>query len=445
MNAYLIYIVKSALILAALFLFFKLLLSRDTFHRFNRIALLSLLVISTTLPAIRISMDQENALSEMFAYMLQPIEVYASRGQGTAEAYAGTDGLWPAALIGTYLAGVLIFILRYALSQMRLCMLLRGCRREALSRYLPGAPTHVELLVSPRRISPFSWMNHIVISEEDLAEGARQILTHELAHCNARHSWDVLLADACVTLQWFNPAAWLTRQELRNIHEYEADEAVIHSGIDATEYQLLLIKKAVGPKLFAMSVANSLNHSNLKKRITMMMRSKSNAWARAKYLYVVPVAAMALTAFAHTGNEVSATWPAAAGSDKVMEFGAKAEMNQPESSAWAINGVKDDVLEVCDEMPQFPGGFNELFKFLSDNMKYPDEAIKAKTEGRVTVSFVVEKDGSIGQTTVLKGVDQLLDAEALRVVNAMPKWIPGKDKGKPVRVRYTLPINFSAE
>ena len=154
----------------------------------------------------------------------------------------------------------------------------------------------VTLVVHNQEIAPFSWMKYIVISRKDLEENGREILIHEMAHIHHRHSVDLLVADICIFFQWFNPGAWLLKQELQNIHEYEADETVINEGVNAKEYQLLLIKKAVGTRLYSM--ANSFNHSKLKKRITMMLKEKSNPWARLKYLYVLPLAAIAVTAFA---------------------------------------------------------------------------------------------------------------------------------------------------
>ena len=151
----------------------------------------------------------------------------------------------------------------------------------------------IHLILTDKPVVPFSWMRTIVISRKDFEESGIEIMTHEMAHIRARHSVDMLICSFCVILQWFNPAVWLLKQELENIHEYEADESVINHGIDAKHYQLLLIKKAVGSQRFT-SMANSFNHSKLKKRITMMLKRKSNPWARLKYLYVLPLTAVAV-------------------------------------------------------------------------------------------------------------------------------------------------------
>ena len=192
-------------------------------------------------------------------------------------------------LLMVYLSGVLFFACRHIYSLGRLLMLLRSGEKEKMENGMT-------LVIHQQKISPFSWMKYIVISKVDLEEDGREILIHEAAHVRNRHSVDLLIADICIFFQWFNPASWLLKQELQNIHEYEADESVIREGVNTRQYQLLLIKKAVGTRLYSM--ANSFNHSKLKKRITMMLKEKSNPWARLKYLYVLPLAAIAVTAFA---------------------------------------------------------------------------------------------------------------------------------------------------
>ena len=221
-------------------------------------------------------------------------------------------------------------------------------------------------MVHDRAIAPFSWMIYIVISREDLEENGREILIHEAAHIRNCHSWDLLIADICIFFQWFNPGAWLLKQELQNIHEYEADETVINEGVNAKEYQLLLIKKAVGTRLYSM--ANSFNHSKLKKRITMMLKEKSNPWARLKYLYVLPLAAIAVTAFARPeisekADEISAVKVNDLVSfmqENVLGDTVKVSKNEKKEEIGIGGRVSKDseviVLEVVEQMPEFPGG-----------------------------------------------------------------------------------------
>ena len=291
MGIFLIYILKSAVCLSLFYLFYRLLLSKETFHRFNRIALLGILFLSLLIPFIEVTTAHQTELSQtvltveqllMMAEAMDPAEVTVAQPEELSIS-------WVQVLLLFYLVGIIFFACRNLYSLSRLLLLIKSGKRERLE----GG---VRLIVLEREVAPFSWMRYIVISRKDLEEDGREILIHEMAHIQNRHSIDLLVADICIFFQWFNPGIWLLKQELQNIHEYEADETVINEGIDAKDYQLLLIKKAVGTRLYSM--ANSFNHSKLKKRITMMLKEKSNPWARLKYLYVLPLATIAVTAFA---------------------------------------------------------------------------------------------------------------------------------------------------
>ena len=289
MGTFLVYILKSAVCLAVFYLFYRLLLSKETFHRFNRIALLGVMVLSCLLPLIQVTVKEASPVNMQVMSMEDLLLMY-QWNQGATIVEEGSHTLrWQEILVLVYFAGLLFVIVRHLWSLGRMLFLIRHSRCEKLDH-------GVRLVIHQRDIAPFSWMRYIVISETDLKEGGHYILVHELAHIRHHHSWDLLLTELCAWVQWFNPAIWLLKQELQNIHEYEADEEVLRQGIQAKEYQMLLIKKAVGARLY--SIANSFNHSSLKKRITMMIRKKSNPWARAKYLYVLPLAAVTVAAFA---------------------------------------------------------------------------------------------------------------------------------------------------
>ena len=297
MGIFFVYILKSSVCLAVFYLFYRLLLSRETFHRFNRVALLSILLLSCLLPLVEVTVEKQTEVHQTMMTLEQWL-MLADMMNTTNVAELQIEEVtvtWIQVALLVYLAGILLFAFRNGYSLLKLGNLLRSGRKEDLSKYTDGGEK-VTLIVHDHDIAPFSWMKYIVISQKDLDENGREILIHELAHIQNRHSWDLLVADICIFFQWFNPASWLLKQELQNIHEYEADETVIEKGVDAKQYQLLLIKKAVGTRLYSM--ANSFNHSKLKKRITMMLKEKSNPWARLKYLYVLPLAAIAVTAFA---------------------------------------------------------------------------------------------------------------------------------------------------
>ena len=289
MGAFFVYIVKSAVCLAVFYLFYRLLLSRETFHRFNRIALLGILILSCVIPLAEVTMKEPMEVSQQLLTWEELLLVADLNQTATVETAPVSAITWCEGLLMAYLLGIVFFFLRNVWSLSRMLRLIKG---STLVRRENG----ITLITHQKEIAPFSWMKFVVISEKDLKENGEEILTHEYAHIMKRHSIDLLIADICIFFQWFNPASWLLKQELQNIHEFEADESVILQGIDAKKYQLLLIKKAVGTRLYSM--ANSFNHSSLKKRITMMLKKKSNPWARLKYLYVLPLAAIAVAAFA---------------------------------------------------------------------------------------------------------------------------------------------------
>ena len=435
MGNFLVYILKSAACLAVFYLFYKLLMSRDTFHRFNRFALLGLLVLSSLLPLVEASVNSPAAVQETMLTLEQLLLLadIQPEGESMAAATPSATVLWLRAALLVYLTGIVFFIVRNLCSLARLGRLIRQGKREALDSYLPDRKEkNVRLVVHDHDIAPFSWMHWIVIARKDLEENGREILIHELAHIRNRHSWDLLLADLCIFVQWFNPAAWLQKQELQNIHEYEADETVLREGVNARNYQMLLIKKAVGTRLYSM--ANSFNHSSLKKRITMMLKEKSNPWARAKYLYILPLAALAVTAFARpevsaVADEISAVKVIAPAVHDNIQPNVQPAVAAPSSA--------------LDQMPEFPGGMEALNTYLRNNIRYPQEAQKAGIQGRVIIQFIVSKDGSITDAEVVESVDPQLDAEGLRLIKNMPRWKPGMRKGQAIRVKQTLPIRFA--
>ncbi|MDO4163384.1 MAG: TonB family protein [Bacteroides sp.] len=463
MALFFVYILKSSLCLAAFYLFYRLLLAHDTFHRFNRVALLGILVLSCVLPLVEVSVAQASGVPQPMLTLEELLAAYdaASGGDAVSVGDAASAGEGASAWIGwlllVYGAGVIFFLCRQVYSLCRMRMLLKEGTYEYIGRYLPGRSTHAVLVVHDRPIAPFSWMKYIVISRKDLEEDGREILIHELAHIRNHHSWDLLLTDLCIFLQWFNPAAWLLKQELQNIHEYEADETVINEGVDAKRYQLLLIKKAVGTRLYSM--ANSFNHSKLKKRITMMLKEKSSPWARLKYLYVLPLTAIAITAFARpevsaTAEEISAV--------KVNDLAAMLETKaaenasaapdtafKPKYSPIAVIGVEypeSEPLNVVEQMPEYPeDGMRGLMMYLNKTVRYPKSAMAKGFQGRVVVQFVVAEDGSIQSPKVVRSVDADLDAEAMRVISGMPKWKPGMKDGKPVAVKFSVPVMFTLQ
>ena len=408
----LIYQIKVGLCLIVFYLLWKLLLSRETFHRFNRVALLTVMALALVLPWVKLTLDVSTPVAGGMI-MLEEMIVTPS-GAEQPHQVAQTWSVINIANI-LYFIGVVSVMVWLLHSQWSLHRLLKKGRREQMS---DGITLHV----IPGNQTPFSYFRHIVINEQDYRDNPREILTHEHAHISLRHSWDVLFVELVKLFQWWNPAAWLLCRELRQVHEYEADMAVLNQGVDAKQYQLLLIRKSVGDQLFSM--ANNFNYQSLKKRIRMMTMNKSSRWKTLRALAVVPVIALALLAFANPTNKTA---------------------DEPVAEAYQQANEPQDVYESVEQMPEFPGGMEEMMKFLQMNIQYPANAAKNNVEGRVILQFVVEKDGQIGDVKVARSVDPELDAEALRVVKSMPNFIPGRQDGKPVAVWYTLPINFKLQ
>lgn len=291
MYALLVYSLKVGACLAVFYLFFKLLLSRETFHRLNRIVVLGAIVASFVLPLCVITIRRETPLPPEMPFDLLALLAASGGAETTAEGAAATAFSWNRAVVWLYVAGgaaMLGWVVWSLLSVMRV---IRRGRREEL-------PEGMHLVVLREAVTPFSWGRSVVLSEEDLAQNGEAIVCHEQAHLRLHHSVDLLVTDLAGCLQWFNPAMWLLRRELRAIHEFEADEEVLRSGVDARHYQMLLIRKAAGRRWY--SVANSFNHSKLKTRITMMLRKRSSRWAAARTLLLLPLVGVALGAFAET-------------------------------------------------------------------------------------------------------------------------------------------------
>lgn len=285
MEALLTYTWRVAACLAVAWLFFRLLLGRETFCRLNRFVVLALLVLSFLLPLCVITVRREVPI---------PYEVWVHATEvrsAAAPVSAAAPFPWAALLGGLYLAGVLAAACRMAWSLAAVVRVIRRGRRERLA-------DGVVLVRTPQPVTPFSWGRYVVLAETEPAEEVATILLHERAHVRLHHTWDLLFADLAGCLQWFNPAVWLLRRELCAIHEYEADRAVLEAGTDARAYQLLLVRRAVGTQAFV--AANNFNHSKLQNRIAMMLKKRSSRWAAARALLILPLTAVALGAFART-------------------------------------------------------------------------------------------------------------------------------------------------
>ena len=406
----LMYLIKANVVLVVLFGFYQLISGGDTFFKWRRLSLLSIYVLSLLLPTINLASvigdgsPVANILPRI-AYILPEVTV-----QPMPEAFD-----WQQFMIWMYVAVALALLLRVCWQVVMVCRLALRSKRLMLHG------TAVYVLAGD--YSPFSFFRWIFVNPVDKTPlQLRQILTHEQTHVTQWHSVDALLSQLFVAAFWFNPITWLMRVQVRSNLEYLADRSVLCEGMDKKAYQYHLL--AVAYRKNVATITNNFNVLPLKKRIKMMNKQTSNPLARFKYLLFVPLA-IALLAMNSTTIRAN-----------VQKKVVKTTKTTKKADA------SNKVYEVVEQMPTFPGGDAALMKYLAENIKYPVSAQKAKEQGRVVVQFIVEKDGTVTGVKTVRSVTPALDAEAVRVIKAMPKWTPGKQGGQPVRVNYNVPVSF---
>lgn len=406
----LMYLIKANVVLVVLFGFYQLISAGDTFFKWRRLSLLTIYMLSLLLPTIDLSVlvnetaPLGNILPRM-VYNLPEVMVKPAR-----DAFD-----WQRLAVWLYAVVALALLLRVLWQVVVVCRLAQRSERATLHG------TAVCLLTGD--YSPFSFFRWIFVNPVNKTPSQlQQILMHEQAHVEQWHSLDALLSQLFVAAFWFNPAAWLMRLQVRNNLEYLADRSVISGGTDKKAYQYHLL--AVAYRTNVATITNNFNVLPLKRRIMMMNKQASNPLARFKYLLFVPLA-IALLAMNNTTIRAN-----------VQKKVVKTTKTTKEADA------SNKVYEVVEQMPSFPGGDAAMMKYLAENIKYPVSAQKAKEQGRVVVQFIVEKDGAVTGVKTVRSVTPVLDAEAVRVIKAMPKWTPGRQGGQPVRVKYNVPVSF---
>ncbi|MCM1050950.1 MAG: TonB family protein [Paenibacillus sp.] len=492
------YSLSSSLLLAVMYMAYKWMLASERQHAFNRVILWSIYIVALTAVPLAgaipsLLRPESQALIpvveiDMSEFAVIPVDVPSEPSIGHTIARI---------LLITYLVGVIAVTAHTLMVALRLAMIVR----QGESLVIGGRRVR---LISSTSIAPFSVMNVIVMSRRDFAEAGPMILAHECCHVRLRHWIDLLMAQLVAIFQWYNPASWLMREEMKAVHEYQADAGVIASGADVKQYQMLLIKKAVGARF--PSLANSLNHSKLKKRITMMYNSRTSRVRRLRALAIIPALGTALfvtnlpavadvldtasraslvipdsKVTQNPANEqlpadftapVQADTPAAAaGPDSTVEVVSVSTMpskNLDEVTVVAYSGCAptkpstpktdktektreatpatasgDRVYDVVEHRPKYSGGEEALFRYIAENVRYPEDARRDSIQGRVILRFVVTPEGKVSDPTILRGVSPSIDAEAIRLVSAIPEhFVPGTLKGEPVAVNYHLPIVF---
>ena len=410
------YVIKSAMALALLYTCIIPLLEKETFHRLNRILILGCLIMSFAIPLVHFT-GGTNPTVDMVRQAVQLPEVLIDGNAKEQSVWS-----WADIIICIYIIGAVAIFTMTVVQTVRLTRQLRQCEHITDNR-------GNTIVLTDCATSPFCLFHYIVMSRDDYANNRNYILTHEQEHIRLGHCIDLVILQVATIIQWFNPFVWLIGKNLKAIHEFEVDEAVLNKGIDATQYQQFLVIKAVGNRL--QPFANNLNKESLKRRIIMMNQKKSNRWMMLKALFIIPVATLAVSVFASNTGVSTVTREAVRTANALPT----ANMQTQQSATKAY-----DVVEV---MPKFKGGESAMMEFLMMNMKYPQAAVKAKQQGRAIVGFVVRKDGTVSDVHITKSAGYaVLDEEAMRVVKSMPAWEPGKQKGKPVNVKYNVPITF---
>lgn len=425
MGAIFVFVLVSAVVLASLYLVYKWLLSSENQPTANRVLLLSFYLVA---PVVALSLMRGGAGGShpeiaFFGLELAGVQEAAPAAHAPAVPWAGIA-------VALWLAGVVLCLLRLLVQLIALRRLARACE--------PCEIDGVKVFVCDRKLAPFSLGESIFISRTDMNQDCAMILCHERAHIARRHSVDLIVAALVSAVEWFNPAAWLMMDELKTVHEYEADRAVLLSGTDARAYQILLTKKAVGGSFPA--IANSLNHSKLKKRITMMQKSQSRRWRLVRALALLP--AVAAAAFVINTPAVASTLDGISASafadgkptDKVTKNSAiAAAENQPGA----------ETQDVPDRIASFPGGEVRMMQFLVENIHFP-ENVDFNGRKQCVVRFTVGTDGKVSNPEVILSTEiEALDAEALRIVSLMPDFEPAIENGTPIATSYTLPVVFS--
>ena len=412
MDKLIIALVETSVGLLLFYFVFAVWLKKETFFKENRFYLLITAVFSLLIPWINFSLPNNNANTVILYNLLDVVSVTAN---GYEQSLVQQISAWQWIFI-VYALGV-VFMLGLFIVKLVKITFINKIADKTLSDPMPENVKFIQA-----DVAPFSFLNRIYINPNNYSQHqVNEIIAHESVHVTQQHTYDCLFYEFLIVFFWFNPIVYKYRTSAKELHEYLADEGAIKSGVAEEVYQQLLFEQATGVSM--LTLANSFNYSLLKRRLIMLTKIKSSKWAKIRLLFVLPVLVGLLLVFAC--NQVE-----------------KDELSVSETSLKQAEMTADEVYFTVEEMPEFEGGDLALKKFIVENVKYPEQAKINGIQGRVFIQFVVNQKGEIEQVKVVRGVDAALDAEAIRVISLLPKWKPGKQSGKPVRVSFTVPINF---
>lgn len=437
---FLAYSLLASTLLIVVWAVYKCVLANTGCFRFNRILLLSCITLAFVFPIFILnSFWVADIMENNIEIAFNPVEIAYIANTVSEQ----ITPIWDY-IVTLFLIGVIVMILYFLVSLVRLALfILKG-------KHIKQDDCRI-ILHRHNSVAPFAWCGYVMMPRRDWYEFGQMIVCHEKAHIECRHWIDLLFMQAAIIITWYCPAIWLLRNELHTLHEYEADSRVLASGVKREEYQMFLIKKTVGARFATLS--NCLNHSSLKKRITMMLSSKPTGKARVRAFVMVPTMALALIGLATPAvsaviNEVSAATPVedlrykiSEKSDstiQVTERNSDVEVTEKADAADAVPFIKTETA------PNFPGGKDKLTEFVNKNISFPESTyVNGILDMDAVVQLTIAKDGVVKDARIVKSSGQVLDAEALRVARMLPKFHPGLNGGLPAESSYTLAFNYS--
>lgn len=441
-----LYFLKVNLAIAILYMCYRLLFQSDTFFRLRRFTLLSVYLIAFLyqLPDISNWLSVRSGVTDVVIYyssILPKETVVMPAGEIDRNNWtniAATCLQW------IYLTGVAVLLFRCLAELTQVVHTWYKCKRTVING--------VKVCLLPKAEEAYSFFGWIFIYPQQYTQKVlNEILLHEETHARQIHSLDMIVSEIINIFCWINPFVWMIKQEICINNEYQADQEVMYAGYDKKEYQYHLIGLEHPDKSMA-NLYNNFSVLPLKKRISMLNKKRTNSARRVKYLALLPLVgglllinnidAMARLVSVQPTDIISAVTEISQPAESIP---AVAEVSQPAATPKTdapLAPGDDKVYEKCDVMPEYPGGQSALLSYLCKTVKYPVESQTKGEQGKSTIKFIVNKDGSISDAQVIKSCTPLLDAEALRVVKLMPKWTPGKNNGKAVRCSYTVPVTF---
>lgn len=436
---FLAYSLLASTLLIVIWAVYKCALANIGCFRFNRIFLLSCIMLAFVSPIFILNPFWIADIVE------DNIEIAFNTVEIAYIANTVSEGITPIwdYIVTLYLIGVIVMILYFLVSLARLMLFIfKG-------EHIVQDGSRI-ILHRHNSVAPFAWCGYVMMPRRDWYEFGHMILRHEKAHIECHHWIDLLFIQAAIIITWYCPAIWLLRNELHTLHEYEADSHVLASGVKREEYQMFLIKKTVGARFATLS--NCLNHSSLKKRITMMLSSKQTGKARMRAFVIVPAMALALIGLATPAvsaviNEVSAATPVDDLRYKISEK-SDSSIRVTERNSDVVVTEKADAADAVpfittETAPNYPGGKDQLMAFINKNISFPETAYKdGVLDMDAVVQLTIAKDGVVKDARIVKSSGKALDAEALRVARMLPKFHPGLNSGLPTESSYTLAFNY---